>query len=171
MTATVTLNNDLNGIEISFDAKPNVDILKTIKELGFRWHNKKKIWYAKQTDERITKAQEIAGGKVPEVTNANKAATKEKTYKHGVKVGDLFYTSWGYEQTNVDFFQVIALKGESSAIVREVVPKRIKEEPTCGMAADRTYEVTNEILPLVQITHSRETRSETDTAKKRRFGH
>lgn len=25
----------------------------------------------------------------------------------GYKVGDIFYTSWGYEQTNIEFYQVI----------------------------------------------------------------
>lgn len=27
----------------------------------------------------------------------------------GVKVGDFFYASWGYDQTNVDFYKVVAL--------------------------------------------------------------
>ena len=25
---------------------------------------------------------------------------------HDVKIGDIFYTSWGYEQTNTEFYQV-----------------------------------------------------------------
>lgn len=148
MAATLTLNNNLNGIELSFDSKPNVEVLSAIKELGFRWHNKKKLWYAKQTEERLAKAKELADGKVYKAAASSaKAEPKEKVNKYGVKVGDLFYCSWGYEQTNVDFFQVIALVGESSVRIREVAPKRISEEPTCGMAADRTYEVPTEILP------------------------
>lgn len=27
--------------------------------------------------------------------------------KQAVKVGDIFYTSWGYDQTNVEFFKVV----------------------------------------------------------------
>lgn len=27
--------------------------------------------------------------------------------KHNIKIGDIFYNSWGYEQTNVDFYQVV----------------------------------------------------------------
>lgn len=38
----------------------------------------------------------------------------------GVHVGDLFYASWGYEQTNIDYFQVVALKGAHTAVLREV---------------------------------------------------
>ena len=74
-------------------------------------------------------------------------ATKEKVNKYGVKVGDLFYISWGYEQTNVNFYQVIDLKGTASVMVREVWPKMVSEDAVCGMAADRAYEVPEGILP------------------------
>ncbi|MCR6574331.1 hypothetical protein [Campylobacter insulaenigrae] len=33
---------------------------------------------------------------------------KHEKNENGYKVGDLFYSSWGYEQTNIDFYQVIA---------------------------------------------------------------
>ena len=39
---------------------------------------------------------------------------------HGVRVGDLFYESWGYDQTNVDFYEVVELKGKATAILREI---------------------------------------------------
>ena len=38
----------------------------------------------------------------------------------GVRIGDLLYGTWGYEQTNVDFFEVVALKGAHTAILREI---------------------------------------------------
>lgn len=38
----------------------------------------------------------------------------------GVRVGDLLYGTWGYEQTNVDFFEVVALKGTHTAILRKI---------------------------------------------------
>lgn len=67
--------------------------------------------------------------------------------KYGVRVGDIFCASWGYDQTNVDFFQVVALVGESSVRVREVLPT-ITEEEACGyMAANYTYALTHDILP------------------------
>lgn len=31
-----------------------------------------------------------------------------------LKVGDIVYTSWGYEQTNIDFYQVIQLIGKAT---------------------------------------------------------
>ena len=32
--------------------------------------------------------------------------------------GDIFYTSWGYEQTNIDFYQVISASGKSVKVRR-----------------------------------------------------
>ena len=60
-----TLNNDLDGIEISFDKKPNSNTLKALKSRGFRWHGVKKVWYAKQTDERLTFAKSLIDGGKP----------------------------------------------------------------------------------------------------------
>lgn len=75
-------------------------------------------------------------------------AAKPQVNKYGVKVGDIFEASWGYEQTNVNFFQVVALVGESSVRVREVCLKPIDCDPTCSMAANYTYELPQgEILP------------------------
>lgn len=71
----------------------------------------------------------------------------ERVNKFGVKVGDLFTASWGYDQTNVDFFQVIALVGESSVRVREVNPPVLNESATGPMAADYTYQTRG--LPIL----------------------
>jgi len=50
---------------------------------------------------------------------------KEKNIRKGVlfdkiKIGDVFYTSWGYDQTNVEMYQVIEKKGTSKLLVREI---------------------------------------------------
>ena len=49
------------------------------------------------------------------------AACEESTQNaDGVHVGDIFECSWGYEQTQVDFFQVVALKAKHSAVVVKI---------------------------------------------------
>lgn len=57
---TYTLNQELNGIEISFDQKPDTDTLNSLKSAGYRWHRVKKVWYAKQTADRLTLAKSMA---------------------------------------------------------------------------------------------------------------
>lgn len=46
----------------------------------------------------------------------------------GVKVGDIFYSSWGYDQTNVNFYEVTGLTG-ASVKVREVAQRVERSTP------------------------------------------
>ena len=42
------------------------------------------------------------------------------------KLGQIFYDSWGYEQTNIDFYQVVEVKPKSVKLQRikgEVIPE------------------------------------------------
>lgn len=36
--------------------------------------------------------------------------------KHNIKVGDIFTYSWGYDQTNIDFYQVVSTSAKTIAI-------------------------------------------------------
>jgi len=48
---------------------------------------------------------------------------KENTliFRNGnISVNDIFYSSWGYEQTNICFYQVVALKGKKTVVVRRI---------------------------------------------------
>lgn len=68
----VTLNKEKNGIEIRFDSKPNADVLTILKQNGFRWHRQMKMWYAKQSAERMNVINQIGGAnmEIPEVAPA-----------------------------------------------------------------------------------------------------
>lgn len=37
-----------------------------------------------------------------------------------IKVGDIFYSSWGYDQTNVDFYQVLDVSDKGTVSLREI---------------------------------------------------
>ena len=56
----------------------------------------------------------------------NKAQRKEEQkalqneIEKFVKVGDVFVSSWGYEQTNIDYYQVVGIKGKSTLTLREI---------------------------------------------------
>lgn len=55
-------------------------------------------------------------------------------------VGDTVYTSWGYDQTNVDFFQIVGLKARS-VVVRQVAENNSDHgQPGGGRTAPRRYE-------------------------------
>lgn len=46
-------------------------------------------------------------------------ASQRKEYKHDLEIGDILYASWGYDQTNVNFFQVTA-KTEKTVTFGEI---------------------------------------------------
>lgn len=147
MTYTINHNAAFNSIEITFDCKPSITVRDALKALKFRWHSVKKVWCG-YTDEATARAA-IDGKPVKADKPAKATHPAEKTNKFGVKVGDIFHASWGYDQTNNNFFQVIALVGESSVRVREVNPVCINSEATGPMAEDRVFKTnTNgELLP------------------------
>ncbi len=45
MSYSITLNEQYNSYEISFDEKPNAETRSKLKSLKFRWNPKKCIWY------------------------------------------------------------------------------------------------------------------------------
>lgn len=76
MTATKTLNAQLNGVELSFTEKPSSAIIEALKNAGYRWHNVKKIWYAKQNEKTLTIADSLSGSQ--ETATTDKAIKTEK---------------------------------------------------------------------------------------------
>lgn len=47
-----------------------------------------------------------------------KAKQLAATANHGVKVGDVFRSSWGYDQTNIDYYEVIAVSGKTATVCK-----------------------------------------------------
>lgn len=137
---TITKNQMFNSLEITFTEKPSEKIRNVLKANKFRWHSVKSVWYGYADEDTIRKAIEQAEDKEPE---AEKPA-------NGVQVGDLFVCSWGYDQTNVDFVQVVALCGKSSVRVRPVQPAVAEETSQGPMSCDRKYVNTKELLPAVK---------------------
>ena len=58
--------------------------------------------------------------------------TAEQTRTDGPQVGDILVSSWGYDQTNVDFWRVVGLTASGKSV--RIVPagKRVVEKFTGG---------------------------------------
>lgn len=48
----------------------------------------------------------------------------DKATDHGLVVGSILSSSWGYDQTNVDFYEVVAVTGKQ-VIIREIEAKQV----------------------------------------------
>lgn len=124
MEITVNRNVEHNGIELIFDGKPDTSIRTALKSNGFRWHSVKKLWYARETEARLNFANELANNKL-EVREENHTK-KQAVNKYGVKIGDVFHQSWGYNMTINTFYQVISVTASSVRVI-EVNPEIIED--------------------------------------------
>lgn len=48
--------------------------------------------------------------------------------KTSLKVGDYLYTSWGYDQTNNEFFKVVKILGKNYFLIKEVGCKMLEDD-------------------------------------------
>lgn len=58
-----------------------------------------------------------------------KQEAKEKIQQmvNQVAIGDIYVASWGYEQTNLDFYQVVGKSGSQTFLLREIKQQSVKE--------------------------------------------
>lgn len=59
------------------------------------------------------------------IENKQKRQQERAEFQHPLKVGDILYSSWGYEQTNVDWYEVVDVRGKQ-VIVREINGKVVR---------------------------------------------
>ncbi|NJO58756.1 MAG: hypothetical protein HC836_10535 [Richelia sp. RM2_1_2] len=71
-----------------------------------------------------------------------------------LKVGDIVYASWGYDQTNIDFYQVVALKGNVSVVVRKIAQHTVK---CAGPMSERVVAVKDQFIGLELTRRCRKT--------------
>lgn len=128
---TMAINNQFNGIELTFAGKPAEEIREAMKAAGFRWHKQKKLWYAKNTTERMALAQKLSGQQAaPETAPAPVAAGSEPVSKYGIKVGDILYDVWGYSMTIVEYYKVTKIVSPCKVEIVEIGAAQISCD--CG---------------------------------------
>ena len=97
------------------------------------------IAYYYRTDEARQKALTDWMNRQIEIEERTKAAkqTKQEAQKNLInpfKVGDILYNSWGYDQTNIDFYQVVEV-GAKSVKIREIGSEMTTKEGYSSMSA------------------------------------
>lgn len=61
----------------------------------------------------------------------NQRKLERKAFKHTLKTGDILTSSWGYDQTNIDFYQVKEVRG-AFVIVQKIAQKRTYDTQDTG---------------------------------------
>lgn len=70
MTAVLRINEELNGIELYFDSKPEQEVLTHLKSNGFRFSGFKKCWWNKRTEKSMQVANDITKQKIHRLTQS-----------------------------------------------------------------------------------------------------
>jgi len=64
-----------------------------------------------------------------------KERRKELNKPHDFEPGQLFCCSWGYDQTNINYYRLEELKGKTMGYIVPVCGKLVSSEPPCDMVA------------------------------------
>ncbi|SFU33930.1 hypothetical protein SAMN05216339_101417 [Nitrosomonas eutropha] len=67
---------------------------------------------------------------------------------HDLSVGDILFSSWGYDQTNVDFYEVVRVPSARSAVVRQI--KQATTASSSGNMAGVTVPNPGEFVPTAK---------------------
>lgn len=113
-----------NGIEYYISKSQNVRNPNSVLVTAFSGKRNKPDIYCLYRSlaqaEGAVKAWLDGLSRVQEWKTERKEATRKARDNKTVKIGDVFVASWGYDQTNVDAYQVVALKGTASVVVKEI---------------------------------------------------
>lgn len=101
----------------------------------FRTQSRAAEWIAAQFDAQQRREA---------VRAARKA--ERKAFRHTLKVGDVLRSSWGYDQTNIDFYQVVEVRG-ADVMVRELAQQ---SQETMSMQGECVPHIDNFVGPATR---------------------
>lgn len=71
----------------------------------------------------------------------------ERSKPHTLQVGSILSSSWGYDQTNVDFYQVVGLTGKQTVLLRKIAQNATEDSYMSGYTVPSPGQfVGNEVL-------------------------
>lgn len=97
--------------------------------IAFQGRAQKPLWFHYFTNEaqRDKKVQDTIRSRKLSLDAKQQRNQDRLEYQHGLKVGDILYSSWGYDQTNVDFYEVTAVRGKA-VVIRQVQQKVVRSD-------------------------------------------
>lgn len=132
--AASSYGGDLAG----FEAYQKLDAGSRPLAMVFYGKKAKPVWHFrfKSEEEMGAAIQKAADHWKAQITAKEVRQAEKKAFVHSVKVGDVFGTNWGYEQTNREFFQVIEVKGKR-VLIKELA-QTDRNDPGYGPMAGKT---------------------------------
>lgn len=141
MTAVLRINEELNGIELYFESKPEQEVLTHLKSNGFRYSGFKKCWWSKRTEKSMQVANSVTK---QEVTYATTTKPKKKTKIKKLDLWDA--TQWHELEVNKEQ-EVKEMAKEIRKHVRQRFPQCKFSVTTGGSYLHSTINITIKSSP------------------------
>lgn len=95
--------------------------------VAFQGRGQKPLWkYRFRSErERDKSVQNTIVNRKSTLDSKKQRQKERQEFRHDYQVGDILYSSWGYDQTNVDFYEVVGI-GEKSIAIRPIRQKVVK---------------------------------------------
>lgn len=108
---------------------------KDLVAIAFTGKRSKSTWHFRfNTVERMHEKMNEFFGRLESWEEMKKARSLARSGEiDSIQVGDIFSNSWGYDQTNVDFYQVIEKK-KKSMVIRAIGSRYCNEAPSGDMS-------------------------------------
>jgi len=104
------------GIQIYYKNTPCISAICFVgRAVNPTWHYRFKD--GQQRINEVTRTFKNVA-ELAEYKAARKAKAAEASANHGVKVGDVFRSSWGYDQTNIDYYQVLSVSNKTATFCK-----------------------------------------------------
>lgn len=125
---------------------------KNVHYISFRLYKEDSMKIMKMNlfvDEFINDQTKIKSEKTAEKLALQNA---RKNFKNPYEVGQILYNSWGYEQTNVNFYQIVEVKAKS-IVIQEIDQERQYSQSDAGtcMPIKDSFASEKQIVKMITI--------------------
>jgi hypothetical protein len=128
--------NRIDNVEVIYPDNTDLEIVTydnaegQLSGIAFQGRSKKplwKFWFRRESD-RKRRIDETIDDRKKWMERKEQDKKEKREFSHSLVEGDFLSSSWGYDQTNVDFYQVTRVIGKMVEI-RQVASKVVKSRP------------------------------------------
>jgi len=97
--------------------------------IAFQGKQSKPLWHYsfRNESDRNSRIKQTIESRQKTLEMKKQRQEEKKNFQHGLEKGSILYSSWGYDQTNVNFYEVTDVKGKQ-VILRPIKQRVVKED-------------------------------------------
>ena len=142
------------GLEIFSYETAKSNGTATYTGIAFAGKANKPLWYYNYRDQAHLDKQVATTIDSYKASQAAKQKRRQerREYRHPYVVGDILSGSWGYDQTNVEFYEVVGIPSPKSIAVREIGMKTVRSDRGSDYVVPAPGKYTGPVLKKIPST-------------------